>query len=389
MDKKTHILFISSWYPNRNNPTHGVFNQQFAEAVSFNSEVSVIHVSSQKDAEINYELVETHENNVFCIRVYYKKVNGNIPVFSSFLKLYRFMNAYKKGYTQLLHKKGKPNLIQLNVAMPAGIGVVYLAKKFALPYVVNEGWTGYMPEDGTYNGRLEKLVTRYIFSGAKRILPVSAGLKEAMLAHGIRGHYEIVPNVVDTVVFKPNLVAKNTGTRFLHVSTLDPKQKNCAGIVRAFALALKQDSDLHLNIVGDGEEKTNLQALVIKLHLENNITFKGNLSPQLLAQEFTACDALVMFSNYESFCVVVGEAYACGKPVISSKAGGLTNEITEAFGRLVEKKNEQQLSQAMLQLAKNTGYDPHFLQNFAENNFSKLMIGKKLQAVYEAVLSER
>lgn len=96
-----------------------------------------------------------------------------------------------------------PDLIQLNVIMPMGIGAYYLSGKYNIPYVINENWSGYCEEDGNYKGFIQKYYTEKIVKKAKAILPTSVYLKEAMLAHGLIGNYTVVPNVVDTARFKP------------------------------------------------------------------------------------------------------------------------------------------------------------------------------------------
>lgn len=62
------------------------------------------------------------------------------------------MKAYQLGYKKLFDQKSAPNLIHLNVVLPAGLFVLHLHKKLNIPYVVNEGWTGYLKEDGSYKG---------------------------------------------------------------------------------------------------------------------------------------------------------------------------------------------------------------------------------------------
>src|SRR5687767_9683385 len=119
MNNPKHILFISSWYPNRNDPTHGIFNRYFAQAAALYNKVSVLHVCSDDAVGDNLEVIETTENNIRSIHVYYKKLGRLQP-----LKKYRtVMNAYESGYNRIVKECGKPDLMQLNVILPAGMGV--------------------------------------------------------------------------------------------------------------------------------------------------------------------------------------------------------------------------------------------------------------------------
>lgn len=388
MERKKHILFISSWYPNRNNPTHGIFNYNFASATSLYHTVSVIHVCSEANLTGDFEVVSSNEQQVLSIIVYYKKVNVSIPLISHFVKWRKQLKAYKLAYSILLQKLSKPDLIQLNVVSPAGAAVLYLSKKFNIPFVVNEGWTGYMPEDGRYNNWLIKMLTKKVVSKAKAIMPVSERLKKAMLAHKLSGNYTIVPNLVDVKSFSIANVVQKDVVSFIHISALDDAQKNVSGIISSFAKAHKQNNQMRLKIIGDGEDKMMLENLAHTHNVSNVITFTGKLIGEDLVNEIQKSDALIMFSNYETFCLTVAEALACGKPVITSRAGGLTDLINEDLGISIESKNEKQLCEAMLTfLQQRKKYNPELLRNFITQNYSKEIIAEKLKQVYSNVLS--
>ena len=129
MENKKHILFISSWYPNLQDPTHGIFNQEFAQAAALKNKISVLHVCSDKNLNSDFEIVETSQNDIETLIVYYKKVKSTFPFFSQLKKRRQLIRAFELGYQKLVTKTGTPDLIQLNVVLPAGIGVLYLSKK--------------------------------------------------------------------------------------------------------------------------------------------------------------------------------------------------------------------------------------------------------------------
>lgn len=388
MKGSKHILFISSWYPNKNNPTHGVFNRHFAEAASLQNRVTVLHVTSDTSVKKDFEVVEETVGNIYTIWVYYRKVNSNLPIVSQLIKRKRFVKAYDVAYEVLKQKAGVPDLIQLNVAMPAGLGVLHLSKKHNLPFILNEGWTGYMPKDGSYKGFFLKWFTKKIVSGAKVIMPVSEALEEAMKHHGLNGKYQIVPNVVNTRNFEIPAKRESSGTlKLIHISTLDQRQKNVLGIINAIEKTLQNKCDVYLTLIGDGEDRKMLEEQVKQRGLQHKITFKGVVLKEEIVKEIQAHDALIMFSNYESFCVVIAEAMACGKPVISSRCGGLTSLITEDLGYTVNPGDESSLSEAILKLQLNYGkFEPLTIRKFVTERFTQEIISNKLNEIYNSAL---
>ncbi len=388
MKGSKHILFISSWYPHPHDPTHGIFNRHFAEAAALRHRVSVLHVLSDSLIEQDLKIESQTIDGIFTIWVHYKKVKLAIPFLAQWLKRKRMLNAYDAGYNLLIKQMPRPDLIQLNVAMPAGIGVLHLAHKHNLPFVMNEGWTGYMSSDGSYRGLLLKWLTGKIVAAAKMIMPVSESLAQAMKSKGLTGNYRIVPNVVNTERFRIPETRQNQPFKLLHISTLDQRQKNVVGIIRAFERALASNPAMQLTLVGDGADRQLLEEEVLRAQLQGKVRFTGVILKEDIVREIQSHDALVMFSNYESFCVVIAEAMACGRPVISSRCGGLTELIDSELGYTVQPKDEAALSKAMLDLQSNYAkFDPTRIRKFVTDRFTQQHVCEKLDEVYQSVLS--
>lgn len=387
MENQKHILFISSWYPNRTNPTHGIFNRYFADAVALYAKVSVLHVCSDDTLKEDFESVESTDNGIKTVTVYYKKVNSVIPLFSQLKKRSRVIQAFERGFELILSKVGRPDLIQLNVILPMGLGAYHLSTKYNIPYVINENWSGYCEEDGNYKGFAQKYYTEKIVRGAKAIMPTSTYLKEAMLSHNLKGNYQIVPNVVNVNTFKPTQKSQAGITTFIHISSLNDREKNVSGIIRAFSEANKTNKNLQLNIVGEGVDKQLYEALVKKLKLEEKVIFKGRLMSADLVTEINAADALIMFSNYETFCLVIIEAFACAKPVITSNAGAIKTYMRPELGIMVDKQNEDQLTAAILEFSSGKkSYNTNLIRQFAVDNYSYEKVGERLHQIYTDAL---
>ena len=109
-----------------------------------------------------------------------------------------------------------------------------------------------------------------------------------------------------------------------HVSNLRPV-KRILDIVKVFA-KIQEEIPSKLLIVGEGPEREPAQELVDSLGLTEIVVFLGNSNEVNKILCFT--DLFLLPSEKESFGLAALEAMACGVPVISSNAGGLSEVNT-------------------------------------------------------------
>ena len=103
--------------------------------------------------------------------------------------------------------------------------------------------------------------------------------------------------------------------------------KGVAELVEAWSRAAAIRPDLgSLAIVGDGPERSRLQALVSERDLEN-VRFLGAIDYDRIPRFYAGCDALVMPTLEDNWSLVVPEAMACSKPVLSSVYNGCWPEL--------------------------------------------------------------
>ncbi|NWO07561.1 MAG: glycosyltransferase [Alteromonadaceae bacterium] len=162
----------------------------------------------------------------------------------------------------------------------------------------------------------------------------------------------------------------------LHVGRLDV-QKNQALLLKAFSLAVKSVPDLKLVILGEGEEKKNLEGLAGELGVKDSVdfvAFQDNPYPY-----YKAADLFVLSSDWEGFGNVIVEALACGTPVISTDCPGGPRTILAdgKYGVLVPCGDAERLSVEMVNHVSNVG-----TWNFEElkkraNEFTVEAVAKK------------
>jgi glycosyltransferase involved in cell wall biosynthesis len=168
------------------------------------------------------------------------------------------------------------------------------------------------------------------------------------------------------------------------------KVKNLSFLIKGFYESLKENKKMFLHIVGEGQERNNLETLAENLNITDFIKFHGVLYKENLLKIYQNSDVFLVTSEYESFCMVTTEAMACGLPVIGTKVGFLPNLINHGeTGFLVELNNIKELKERILFFTKNREKARAFgskARNFVEKNFSWEESAKRIENIcYEVV----
>jgi glycosyltransferase involved in cell wall biosynthesis len=132
----------------------------------------------------------------------------------------------------------------------------------------------------------------------------------------------------------------------LSIGRLEP-EKGFDILLPAFAeLVHVRGLDLHLLILGDGEERARLEELARELEVSNRVFMPG--FQQNPYPFFAPADVLVLSSRYEGQPVALLEAMALGLPVISTDCPHGPREITKEgrYGLLVPPDNVAALAEA-------------------------------------------
>ena len=146
-----------------------------------------------------------------------------------------------------------------------------------------------------------------------------------------RERMKVVLTPIDTETFNPRgraeacrAAALDPSRRYiLFVGRLDDKVKRVGDLIRALSALAAEFIDVDLLIIGEGEDGAALRRLATDLEPER-VRFLGWVQQRYkLAQYYNAAECLVLASVSEGFPTVVGEAMACGTPVVGSDVGGI------------------------------------------------------------------
>ena len=132
------------------------------------------------------------------------------------------------------------------------------------------------------------------------------------------------------------------------------RYKGADDLVRATWQLRTAVPDLHLVVVGGGDDLPRLQKLALDIGVHDRVHFLDSLSRQELGACYAHSDVFALPSTGEGFGLVFLEAMSFGKPVVATASGGATDLVeNEINGLLVEPHDTEQLTGALARLFAN------------------------------------
>jgi glycosyltransferase involved in cell wall biosynthesis len=381
------ILFLTRWYP----PYGGIFIERHVEAVALYNELAVLAILPGETSSGLKPVIDDNADQpgFTVIRYFYKPSGCKIRPIASLINLLKFFVRSFAGYRYISRYYGPFDLIHVHILTRAAITAFLLNLLTGIPYIISEHWTRYIPENGGFTGTGRKAFTRLIVKRASAVTTVSTFLKKAMEDCGLRNKkFIIIPNVVDTTLFTLKEEHAVTGKkRILHVSNFHERAKNIHGILRVIKILYEQRKDFEVLFTGGREPALGeVRKFASGLGLESPVVlFKGPVPAEELTNAYRESSFLLMFSNFESFCIVIPEALACGLPVLATAVGGIPEYFSTNAGRLISPGDEAELLENLnFMLDHYQESDPAELRSFIEGRFGYVAVGKQFDKLYQS-----
>jgi glycosyltransferase involved in cell wall biosynthesis len=209
---------------------------------------------------------------------------------------------------------------------------------------------------GKVKRKLTPQLVRWFFPWADAIVPVSAGVAEDLVsAFGLpKERIQVIHNPIVTSALLERSTrpvdhpwfAPGEPPVVLGVGRLT-QQKDFPTLIRAFAL-VKQSCPARLVILGEGEERPHLEALVRELGVGEDVALPGFADNPYAYM--AGASAFVLSSVWEGLPTVLVEAMAVGTPVVSTDCPSGPIEILEngQYGPLVASGDVRGLADAIV-----------------------------------------
>lgn len=238
---------------------------------------------------------------------------------------------------------------------------------------------------------ISKLLSRLSIAGARHVIAISSFVSEHLVKSGEVKNVSkihIVRYGFDAEGFNNMLgherILKNHPKIFGTLARLSP-EKDLKTLILGFHSYIKKSNDAAvLKIYGEGKLQDELQELIGKLDLSENVKLLGKTDyPAKSLNEF---DVFVLTSLFEGFGMVLLEAMALSKPVICSRIGA-AEEVLSDNGAAVYFKVSDYLDLADKMINLSTYLNPNYrnLQSERLREFSAEKMSMEIQKLYTEI----
>ena len=362
------VLVATDWYPAGPGDPSGSFVRSQALAVSARHEVAVLHLATPGPTGPLLGLDEEQDGPLRTLRLRRRQgipqTPGNLAAVTGALRRLR-----RTGF--------EPDLIHAHET-GAAFAAVAAGRRRPVVVSVHQATFGLGQVDGV-TARL----ARAAFARAAAVCPVSESLRTRMEADGWPGRFDVVPNPIDVDRFTPGSPPTDGIPRIVAVASLEPV-KGVADLVEALGLLAHRGADFRLDLVGDGPLRTQLARRVEQLGLGERVTLHGTLPPDGVAALMRDATFAVVPSHWETFSVVLGEAMACGLPVVVTAAGALPERVHDGNGLVVPPRDPEALAAGLAaMLERHRSFDRAAIAAEVRQRFSAAAVAERWDAVYE------
>lgn len=239
---------------------------------------------------------------------------------------------------------------------------------------------------GTY---LFRKAISWLLNGTKHIMVLAPEFKQSLIEIGVRK--EIISctrTMFDGSIISTGAKGVISGSRrkILFMSRFEA-QKGIYELLGAFSELADEFPDTELVFAGDGAENNRLRELAATYELDDRIIFHGYVTEAEKAALLSDCDIFALPTYFpEGMPVALLEAMAAGKPLLTSKAGGIKHIVSEPEnGVVIDIVTRQSVKEGLRILLGNVNYCTETGKHnavYAWNDFEAQIVTAQIEQVF-------
>ncbi|MBL4710648.1 MAG: glycosyltransferase family 4 protein [Flavobacteriales bacterium] len=196
-------------------------------------------------------------------------------------------------------------------------------------------WSGSIEREGEQKSFLRSFQRKLLIRRGKAFIAYGSLAKKNFEELGAEASKVIaVGNTVDTNFFEQQVgkiraeLVSQTRKHLTYIGYLTPR-KNVQLLLYVIKELLKYRNDFILEVIGDGENKEELEKYVEQNNLGQYVLFHGFLQKEELPKHLAISNCFLFQTDFDIWGLVLNEAMAAGIPCLSSVNAGATEDLIE------------------------------------------------------------
>ena len=359
MSRKIRTLLFSTLYPSSVRPMHGIFVETRLRELLRTGEVETRVMApvpwfgsthprwghyatmARTPRRENWHGIDVQHPRYLLL----PKVGMTMAPFS--------MAAASLGPVRRLIEEGFDfDVIDAHYYYPDGVAAALLARSLGKPLTITARGTdlNLIPRHA-----IPRRMMQWAAGRAQASIGVCSALMDVLRGWGVDpARLHVMRNGVDLERFRPlsheacrRELGIDGAPLLLSVGFL-VERKGHHLVIEALARLRQQWPKARLIIVGEGEERPRLQALVDRLGLGDAVHLAGAVPNEQMARWYSAADLLVLASSREGWANVLLESMACGTPVVATRIWGTPEVVADPVaGTLFEPRSAEALAEGL------------------------------------------
>lgn len=298
-------------------------------------------------------------------------------------------------------KQEKPDILYLHSSKAGALGRIatFFNRKIKVIYNAH-GW--YFNADiGKKKKILFQLIERILAYRTDKIIAISKSEYDSAIKEGICKEKKLVliENGIDIDKYSDYETYREDTRKRYGIKENDivvgivgrvSEQKDPITSIKAAAEIIKQNKDIYFMFVGSGDLEKEILNIAKENNIESNVFITGWV--ENVKEYISAFDIALLPSKWEGFGLAIVEYMICKKPIITTKAGGISNILDKSDSAFfIERENHKDIVNSVYNILSNENIDKMIERNYQEckEKFSIRRVAKQTETlINELYVSE-